>query len=293
MQKTYSGFAGALDELILLVDKHWNDIIIEAASLWVDKPWNYALGALPSFEIQYILDGSAVIRMNNREYNATRGHFYFSDVSLPTSCEESSLRLYYITFTTHNQELYKEIKHCFTSLADCPQPADTGSMEENFTAFHYENSFEREYSRILARHTFVKILVTFHRALFLHGEKNERAVRGSRQEKLTGEIVKYLDANYQRVLELKDVASAYSLNPRYLNHTFKGVTGTTIMQYLNRLRCEKAKRLLLFTGMSITDIALDTGFCDCQHFCKNFKGQENLTPSEYRNSLRDVKEKLI
>ena len=59
------------------------------------------------------------------------------------------------------------------------------------------------------------------------------------------------------------------------------MTGLTIQQYLIRLRIGKAKKLLCATSYSITDIALETGFCDCQHFCKVFKQLEGITPTQY------------
>jgi AraC-like DNA-binding protein len=252
-------FLAALDELIECSEQHWNDIYIESSGLWQGKPWNSPQGLMSSFEMSFILEGSAVLHMNNREYEAGKGCFYFSDLSLHSSCAQSDLKMFYITFNTHTPELRRIFRSSFAHLAECPQSIASSGLEDCFSDFHYENSIKRPYNRLSAKLAFLKILISCYRSLTNFGDSESHIPLGNRQHKLVGEIIKYLDEHYHENLELRDIAAAYSLNPRYVNSLFKKITGSTITQHLISLRTKKAKRLLKFTDMSITDIALDTG----------------------------------
>jgi transcriptional regulator GlxA family with amidase domain len=67
-----------------------------------------------------------------------------------------------------------------------------------------------------------------------------------------------------------------------LNTVFQKLTNCTPMEYLTRLRMERAKTLLRETGIKIIDIAFECGFGSSQYFANTFKQTTGLTPSEYR-----------
>lgn len=67
-----------------------------------------------------------------------------------------------------------------------------------------------------------------------------------------------------------------------LNAVFKKLTGGTPMQYLSRLRIEKAKTLLRETEMRVIDIAFECGFGSSQYFANTFKRAAGMTPGAYR-----------
>ena len=64
---------------------------------------------------------------------------------------------------------------------------------------------------------------------------------------------------------------------------FKQMMNMTITEYLLEYRLSKAAELLETSGLSITEIAEKTGFCDVSYFIKKFKEKTGITPSTYRN----------
>jgi len=60
--------------------------------------------------------------------------------------------------------------------------------------------------------------------------------------------------------------------------------GLSTINYINKKRMEKAKKLLSTMDTTISDIARQTGFYNISYFSKMFKKYTGLTPSEYRNS---------
>ena len=89
-----------------------------------------------------------------------------------------------------------------------------------------------------------------------------------------------LDGN----ITIKDMATACSLSMSYFARGFRRSFGTSVHQYLIRLRVERAKTLLSETQKQLTEIAQLSGFCDQAAFTRAFRRVERMTPSRWRKS---------
>ena len=79
----------------------------------------------------------------------------------------------------------------------------------------------------------------------------------------------------------------------YLQRLFRQVHGVTIIDYLNRMRIERAKFLLLNTNEPVVEIAIEAGFNSRQHFARVFTFLEHISPQEYRRKKRSSEDKQI
>lgn len=114
---------------------------------------------------------------------------------------------------------------------------------------------------------------------------------GSRNSKaeLVGEnIIKsalnYIEKNFAQELKLNTVAEFVHLNPQYFSRYFKKEVGLTFTEYVNKLRIEKAKKLLLETNKPIYRIAMEVGFSDPAYFNKVFLKMEKQPPYKFKQS---------
>lgn len=96
-------------------------------------------------------------------------------------------------------------------------------------------------------------------------------------------ILKYIKNNYARDISLTQVANELSMNYSYVSNLFTLKAGRTFSHYLMQFRLEKAKNLLLTKDDKVHEIALKSGYGNSKYFCRVFKEQTDLTPSEYRN----------
>ncbi len=96
----------------------------------------------------------------------------------------------------------------------------------------------------------------------------------------------FIRANYKKNIKLIDISKAVYLSPYYLSHIFKRETGSTILEYLTKVRIEEAKRLLENTPWDTTRIAFEVGCTDQSYFCKVFKKIEGISPHNYRKTMR-------
>ena len=98
---------------------------------------------------------------------------------------------------------------------------------------------------------------------------------------------KILDENFDKHITIPQLARLAGINEAKLKEGFKELYGHPIHGYLLQLRLEKAKQLLLTTGLSITEITYEIGYSHVTHFTTLFKKEQGLTPSEWRKKKQD------
>jgi len=100
--------------------------------------------------------------------------------------------------------------------------------------------------------------------------------------------VAYVKKNYMKKITLEETAENVYLSPAYFSRIFKEEIGTNFNTYINNVRVEAAKNLLLHDSVSIVDIATMIGFDNQSYFTKVFKKTTKVTPSRYRESRGKV-----
>lgn len=95
----------------------------------------------------------------------------------------------------------------------------------------------------------------------------------------------YMQKYYSMDIDLQAVASHVGLSTAYLSNLFKKELSVSFVEYLNELRVEKAKLLLLDTPLKSYEIAQRVGFSEHTYFSKVFKKLTGVNPSEFRRQL--------
>jgi len=90
------------------------------------------------------------------------------------------------------------------------------------------------------------------------------------------------DLSHQWTVE--EMAALVGLGTTLFNEKVKSYSGFSPINYLINIRISEAIKLLKRPGISLTDIALDTGFYSSQHFSTTFKKLTGYTPSEFRKN---------
>ena len=87
-------------------------------------------------------------------------------------------------------------------------------------------------------------------------------------------------------LGLSDVARAVDVHPVHLARTFREHFGSTVGEYIRRLRIDYAADHLANSAWSLGQIADAAGFSDQSHFCRLFRRHTGMTPSQFRKARR-------
>lgn len=96
-------------------------------------------------------------------------------------------------------------------------------------------------------------------------------------------IAYYIHSHYEEELSLDLLASRFYLSPCYLSHQFKKVTGFTLINYIQQVRINRARDLLLSTDDPISEIAQSCGFQSFSQFNRIFRQTYGQSPSSMRS----------
>lgn len=99
-------------------------------------------------------------------------------------------------------------------------------------------------------------------------------------------ILDFIRLHYMDNITLSSIAERENLDMYYLSTFIKKHLGIPFQKYLNHLRTEKAAQLLRDTGLSHTDICMESGFSDYKYLNKAILAEYGCTPTEYRKMSR-------
>ncbi|MNO89028.1 Bifunctional transcriptional activator/DNA repair enzyme AdaA [compost metagenome] len=97
-------------------------------------------------------------------------------------------------------------------------------------------------------------------------------------------LIQRLECNFSEKMTVEQAAKQVNLNPYYFCKLFKRLTGRTYIEFVNVCRMNEAKRLLMESNYSITEIASKVGCENPNYFTKLYKQYMGMTPSQCRRS---------
>jgi two-component system response regulator YesN len=105
-----------------------------------------------------------------------------------------------------------------------------------------------------------------------------------RHKDIIFKAVDYIKRNYMKRITLEEVARSVYLNPSYFSKIFKNEMKCTFISYINKIRINAAKNLLLDIAIPLTEVSCLVGFEDQSYFTKVFKKAIGATPGKFRES---------
>lgn len=112
--------------------------------------------------------------------------------------------------------------------------------------------------------------------------KDEEAINNPTDHVEINKIIRYLYEHLDENIALSDMAVYVCMDASYLSYLFKKKTGQTLTHYLQKIRIDRAKVLLLETDSTVSDVGEKVGFVNDNYFIKTFRKWMNMTPSDYR-----------
>lgn len=95
------------------------------------------------------------------------------------------------------------------------------------------------------------------------------------------EVQKYIKSHYTQQIRQQQIADYFFINKEYLSRKFKQEFQISMVDYINQLRIDKAKELLLAPSAKVNEVALAVGFSDEKYFSTVFKKITGMSPKNY------------
>ncbi len=146
----------------------------------------------------------------------------------------------------------------------------------NFTLFLIEKYFGREVAIWCSKVSEIEFdRIEQSQFMIFNGQKehSDESIRTAQQ---------YIENNYEKKLNIEDLAKMVHLNSRSFLRRFKKATSNTPLVYIQRVKIEAAKKKLESSTETILEVMYDIGYNDEKAFRKTFRKYSGLSPKEYR-----------
>ena len=244
------------------------------------------------YQVVFILNGEGKITIGDSVYPAGVNQVYLFKPDIEHAIEASrskSLNIIELKFYCRNV-ITRNMLYQLPSRMD----GAGKSVRSSFIRIVEEVTIQDEYTEYIIKALITQIFCSLIRI------SNQEATRmpdtadvdarcGGNEKRLSplAKVVDYIKFNYSEEIKLKDLADTAYLSPIYFCTVFKERYGVTPMQYLQIIRCEVAKTMLIETNESVTAISEKVGFQSIHYFSRFFKSHEGISPNEFRRRNQD------
>lgn len=237
------------------------------------------------FEIEFILSGTGSHLFNGLSYVLTDGVILLlTPVDFHQVIPIDNLQLYNIMFPEHliTSELLTHLWSIDSRQRTFPlSPLEREKVLTLFNLLLLElqgiNSYKKEYIKDLLECIFIVILQ--------HAERRAPPVIPQFDEPVQ-RALSYLHSHFRQNPSLSEIAAIAQYTPNYFCSIFRKNTGKTYNHYLNDLKLDFAKQLLLSSNLSVTEICYTSGFTSLSHFLRLFKATYQISPQTMRTSRK-------
>ncbi|MDV4149261.1 AraC family transcriptional regulator [Clostridium sp. AL.422] len=230
------------------------------------------------------IQGECSFSLNDDKYNLNKNKILHcgSNMKIRVETEDLGIEYYVVHYKNiaapekfkdiEEESFYLEIEDRLLLLKYCESIIDKSLSPDNYSKFSCKVDFIN----------FIDELV-----------KNVRASQYNDKLKLVNRGIEYINKNYNYPISISEISDMLEMDRRRFSEIFQEITGLSPIKYLTEYRLKEAKRLLRFSGYTISEIADMTGYNDCFYFSKTFKKNVGVCPRRYREINSDFTENLI
>lgn len=255
--------------------------------------------AHPELELVFILEGFGKRIIGDKVEPFEAGDMVFIGSSVPHIWlsdaafykEDSNLQSKVIVTYFHPkvfQQFLDNVKE-FDSIREMIRQASKGIkilgetrniIAEKLMALSSKTGFEKVDGFLQIMHL---ISISEDKSFIVNNENNEYEIANS--DRLI-DVIKFIKDNLHEHISLKQVSEVACMKEQSFCRYFKNRTKKSFSQYLEDVRMEHARKLLIETDSSIADIAYACGYNSSSHFCKVFKDHNEQSPYQYKRNIK-------
>lgn len=181
-----------------------------------------------------------------------------------------------LKFLVHDDDLNAKIMN-IDSFVDLPNIQHYIKLLYN-EGLHHENLYQ-DYCNV---YLFMILLSIIRNDETAYLPEDDPEGDTTRKSIIINNFEEYIKAHFQDDLTLSIIAGALGYNANYLCQCVKAHFDMSPMRYLYSYRMQRARDLILYSELSLNQVALETGFKTIHHFSNMFKKQFGMSPGSYR-----------
>ena len=248
------------------------------------KLYNYDLHWHDCFEIEFMLEGKATQVLNGEKYDMSAGTLYMLNPTDFHSVKSKGAEVYNVMFSEEvlDEAVLQKILGVEKNIVFTLTDRELINAKFIMTQMLFEFNNNSEFSSLLIKNYMECLLMLILRKCTMEKEAKKDSENDSIRKALL-----YIHSKYRENPTLTQVAEVAGFNKNYFSGLFHQTTGKTYKEYLNALKLEHAKKLVLTSNLSITEICYAAGYNSLTNFLRMFKLQYGVSPAAMRKSHRN------
>ncbi|MDR6883978.1 AraC family transcriptional regulator [Bacillus sp. 3255] len=269
----------------------------------VETPWTIEERVIWDYEMLFLMEGHLLVTVEGETYEGRPGDVFFFKPNQRHSIQSTgpqAIRQPHVHFDLHVLPNCEEITVSFKAfdqmsdkekgwfrinqLSEHPyfipnhfRPRDPVYLERVLFELIREYETKPPYYELRLKSNMLDILA------FLLREQYYSSLTGKDgQVEFLSEIRSYIDRNVNQPVTLDELTEQFHVSKFYLIHLFKKMFRMTPIQYHQHIRMERAKNMIQFSTMPLSQIAEHLGFLNIHTFSRAFKTATGRSPSYFR-----------
>ena len=241
-----------------------------------------------AYELYYIIEGEREYFIDDTFFKVSKGDLVWVPANMlhRTDGKGATRFLLYFKYDFINQYIQSPLlrhllrEDAFVFRADAANDAQLNNLLNRLLSLYnrHEKAPSEADEVLLAGYLF--------QILFLMYTAENTYVAKIPEDTHASQIIKYINENYANIMGMEEVANKFFISKYYLCHLFKKSIGVSFVSYLNTIRIKAACDILKSETLFLSEIAIRCGFNSTPYFCKVFKDEKGISPSEYRNRYK-------
>lgn len=256
--------------------------LVQEGTSKVPRHWHRSL------EIIYVVNGSIDLWVNGETKSLKDGDIEIIHGGIPHEYqyvgEQAGCSM--LIAYDHLKEIYPEIDN-IRFVPEPSHPAYQQLTQALDTALHIY--FNRDpFYNLRLRSVMYELLHTL--LTYFRVEKEQvPEIFSAKYAERYKKVISYINEHYHENVTLERIAQQFGYSEEHFSRSFKKYMNVGFKEYLTRIRLYYARKLVLETDLTMTDIANECGFGDAKSFIRDFKQIYEVTPLQYRFNSKDCK----
>lgn len=243
-------------------------MLIDYGNTTVGPEWELNEKAAPGFSrVYYMYQGDVLYQGGAQELRLSPGHLYVFPTTIPYKA-----RRMHGTPIVHT---YLHVEHSSAQISGLIDlPVTEGGALDSFVKLLRASISEKRIELVEALSALV--------IQFCKESEYYIEVRG-----MLADVRDYVSAHISEKITLKQLSDIYHYHPNYFVHRFQKETNYTPYQCILSMRMQYSASMM-FRGMSVAEVARQTGYSDASSFARTFRRYYGLSPSDYVRSRKTM-----
>ena len=253
-----------------------------------------------AYEFIYIVGGEGSVFSRGIEYKLSQGDILVIEPNTEhegSAHPENPFELFFMGYDLSQRtmgadqvvssvdQIFLRLYQTYTNKAHFPIIRDHHDIDQILFKVMDEINDRQPCREEIIKTYLSEIFILMIRNLAEFVDMNELSLNGRES---VGKAKEFMRSRFHDCLSLRKISDHVCLSPSHFSRLFKKETTYAPIQYLINIRIENAKKLMIFSDLSLTEISSSVGFSSIHYFSHCFKKRERICPLDYRRNKKKM-----